>query len=132
MKFQGDLHALPIVDVAQNLAANRKSGVLTIRRGQEVRRILFRDGKILSYADNSGFSIPRWIEEKGIVDSKVLQKALVRYKRTRRKTLGEILDDAEAIKKEEYLEYIHDLVKEMIYETLTFRDGTFEFSEYIK
>ncbi|MBI4582530.1 MAG: DUF4388 domain-containing protein [Planctomycetes bacterium] len=132
MKFQGDIHSIPIADVAQNLAANRKSGVLTMRRGQEVRRILFRDGKILSYSDNTGFSIPRWIEEKGIVDSKVLEKALVRYKKTRKKTLGEILDESEVIKKEEYLEYVHDLVKELLFETFTFRDGTFEFSEYIK
>jgi tetratricopeptide (TPR) repeat protein len=129
MKFQGDIASIPITDVAQNLAANRKAGVLAIRRGEELRRIVFHDGKVVSYSDNFGFSMPQWIEDKGLADPEVLKKVLQKYRKSRRKTLGAFLEDAGVMSEEEYLSHLKSVVQEVLYETFTFRDGTFEFQE---
>ncbi len=129
MKFQGDIASIPITDVAQNLASNRKAGTLSIRRGEDRRRIAFRDGKVVSYSDDRGFSVPRWLEEKGLVDPAVLKRAVAKARRSRRKDLGEHLQAARAMKAEEYRGLLKSLVLDMLYETFTFREGTFEFAE---
>ncbi len=129
MKFQGDISAIAVTDVVQNLANNRKTGTLAIQRGEVLRKIVFQDGKIASYWDNAGFSIPRWVEDKGIVDPDTLKRALQNYRKSRKKTLGEMLHQAGAINHEDYLHHVKDLFQEVIYETFSFRDGTFEFHE---
>jgi tetratricopeptide (TPR) repeat protein len=129
MKFQGDITSIPITDVAQNLASNRKGGTLFIRRAGGRRSIAFRDGKIISYSDDSGFSVPRWLEEKGLVEPDVLKRAVAKARRTRKKDLGDFLQAAGAMKAEEYRDLLKSLVQDMLYETFTFREGTFEFAE---
>ena len=88
MKFQGDISSIPVTDVAQNLASNRKQGTLLIRSDDELRTIAFREGKIVSYTDNLGFSFPRWLAEKGLVETGVLKKAVKKARSTRRKSLA--------------------------------------------
>ena len=130
MKFQGDITAIPITDVAQNLGANRKDGILVVNVADQERQIAFHDGKIISYKDNLGFSITRWLEEKLILDPASLKKALKRYKRARRKGLGEILEDAGVMNREEYVQLVVRLTRDALCETLTLREGTFAFYEH--
>lgn len=129
MKFQGDIASIPITDVIQNLSANRKSGVVTIRRNNSERQIILIDGHIVSYGDSSDFSIPRWFEDKQIIDPDIFKKAQKRYKRAKKKSFGEILHELGGIEHEEYLKHVKDIVLEMLYETFSFREGTFEFDE---
>lgn len=129
MKFQGDITAIPITDVAQNLSSNRKTGTLTIRQGEDLRWLVFREGKIASYSDNIGFSVPGWLEGKGLVDPAVLRKAVAKARKAKRDNLGAFLERAKALKEEEYLHHLKTLFLEMLYETFTFRGGTFEFHE---
>ncbi len=129
MKFQGDISAIAVTDVVQNLANNRKTGTLAIQRGEILRKIVFQDGKIASYWDNAGFSIPRWVEDKQIIDPDVLKRVLQNYRKSRKKTLGEMLHQAGALNHEDYLHHVKDLFQDVIYETFSFHDGTFEFHE---
>jgi len=129
MSFQGDISSIALSDVLQNLAANQKTGTLTIEGRQGVRRIQFRDGKIISYADDQGFSIADWLRDKEIVSAEKMEEALRRYKKTKRKSLGEILADMGVLSLEDYRSYLVDLVKETLYEVLSFREGTFSFEE---
>lgn len=121
--------AIPIADVATNLADNRKSGILTLHLGDEVRRIVFREGKIVSYGDSRGFSIPLWFEQKGMIDPAIFQKAMRRYKKAKRKTFGEIVAKLGGMEHEVYISHVQSIAAEMLQETLTFREGTFEFDE---
>ena len=129
MKFQGDITSIPITDVAQNLSSNRKAGTLTIRHGGQIRHIAFQDGKIASYADNLGFSIPRWFSAKGLVDPQVLEKAVLKARKSRKKHLGALLEEASLLPPGVYAEHLRGILEESLYETFTLRDGTFEFLE---
>ena len=82
MKFQGDITAIPITEVAQNLRANRKDRILVANVADQERQIAFHDGKIISSKDNPGFSLTRWLEEKLTPES--LEKT-VRRERPRQK-----------------------------------------------
>jgi len=64
MKFQGDITAIPITEAAQNIRANRKNRILVANVVDQERQIAFHDEKIISYKDNPGFSLTRWLEEK--------------------------------------------------------------------
>ncbi len=129
MKFQGDIASIPISDVMQNLAANRKSGVLTLHLGDQTRQITFKDGRINSYVDDSGFSAVVWFEEKQLIPRKEYAKVIRRYKKARRKGLGAILEDAGAMPAEDFAKHLRILVHDMLCETLSFRQGTFEFAD---
>ena len=129
MSFQGDISSIALSDVFQNLAANQKTGTLTIDSGGHARHIQFRDGKIVSFADGEGFSIADWLADKEIVNRERMDEALKRYRKSKKKTLGEILRDLGTISLEDYRSYLSDLLKETLYEVLSFREGTFEFHE---
>jgi tetratricopeptide (TPR) repeat protein len=129
MTVQGDISSLALADIVQNIAANQKTGTLTIQNEAAARHIQFQDGKIVSYADNLGFSPARWLEEKEIVPPEEMEGALRRYRKAKRKSFGEILRDLKLMSAEEYAEYVSDLVVETLYEVLSFRDGSFEFHE---
>jgi tetratricopeptide (TPR) repeat protein len=129
VSFQGDLSALALSDVIQNLANNHKSGTLTVARDGVLRYIQFRGGKLASYTDNQGFSIAQWLSDKGVVSEGKIQEALRRYRKTKKKSLGLILNDMRALTLQDYAGYLQDLVLETLYEVLSFREGTFEFHE---
>ena len=92
MKFQGDVASIPIMDVVQNLSANLKSGVLTVRQGDHVRRLFLKQGKLVSYSDNDGFSIPEWFHDKGFIDDDAFHKASKRFLKAKKKSFGEIVE----------------------------------------
>ena len=129
MKFQGDITAIPITDVAQNLSANRKSGTLTLRHGVQARFVVFREGKLHSYSDHAGFSVPTWLEEKGLVDPEMLHPCVAKARKAKKKSLGEYLEESGALSAEDYRRSLKHLFEEMIYEVFSFREGTFEFRE---
>jgi tetratricopeptide (TPR) repeat protein len=131
MTFQGDVAAIPIADVVQNLSTNQKSGVLRLLRGESVREIFLAAGKIVAYGDNEGFSIPGWFQAKRIVDDDLFAKAVKRFSKAKRKSLGEILAELGGIDLESYQAHVRDIVQEMLYETLSFREGAFEFEERV-
>ncbi len=129
MSFQGDISSFSLGDVFQNLAANQKTGSLRIQSGGSERFVLFRDGKAVSYSDDQGFSITEWLVEKEIITPEQLEEAQRRYKKAKKKSLGEILRDMEILKLEDYTSYLSTLIQETLYEILSFREGTFEFLE---
>ena len=110
MSFQGDISSLSLSDLVQNLAANQKTGDLCIRSNDSERHILFREGKAVSYSDDQGFSIASWLVEKEIITREHLEEALRRYRKAKRKSLGEILRDLGLIDLDDYRISPHHLV----------------------
>src|SRR5262245_55019821 len=106
MKFQGDIASIPITDVAQNLSSNRKAGMLTIHRGGDTRHIAFQDGKIVSYTDSLGFSVPKWLEEKGVVPPEQLRKIVQKCRKSKSRDLGQMLQRAGLLPEEEYRHHL--------------------------
>jgi tetratricopeptide (TPR) repeat protein len=129
MKFQGDIAAIPVTDVAQNLGTNRKFGILVIQFLDQERQIAFSDGKIVSYKDNLGFSVVRWIEEKQILEPAEFKKVLKRYRKARKKSLGAILEEADGLSLDDYTRLVARLSKDALCESFTLREGKFTFYE---
>ncbi len=131
MSFKGDIQSISLGDVVQNLASNQKTGTLVIatRAGEATRYVQFREGKIVSYTDDEGFSILAWLLDKGIIPEDLRSEVVRRSIKAKRKTLGEILRDMEILDLETYTSYLGDLVRETLYEILSVREGSFEFLE---
>ena len=129
MSFQGDISSIALGDVFQNLSTNGKTGTLAIRSGTVSRQVRFRAGKVVSYGDDGGFSVLQWLADKEIIPAAGKEEASRRFARVKKKTLAEILEDLRLLDREEFRGYASDLVKEMLYETLSLREGAFEFKE---
>ncbi len=129
MSFKGDIQSMSLGDVVQNLASNQKTGTLVIATGTDkpARYVQFRDGKIVSYTDDEGFSILAWFLDKGIVPEHLGSEVVRRSTKAKRKTLGEILRDMQILDLDTYKSYLGDLFRETLYEVLTTREGSFEF-----
>ena len=131
MSFKGDIQSISLGDVVQNLASNRKTGTLAIatRAGEPTRYVQFREGAIVSYTDDEGFSILAWLLDKGIIPEDLRSEVVRRSAKAKRKTLGEILRDMKILDPETYTSYLGDLVRETLCEVFTLREGGFEFFE---
>ena len=129
MSFKGDIPSISLCDVVQNLATNQKTGTLMIQNDGLARHIQFREGKIVSYADDADFSVLDWLTDKGIVPEKHRDEIARRYNKAKKKTLGEILQEAGLLSLEKYKAYITGLASETLCEVFSFREGTFEFHE---
>ncbi|HAK94513.1 MAG TPA: hypothetical protein DCM87_05800, partial [Planctomycetes bacterium] len=131
MSFKGDIQSISLGDVVQNLASNRKTGTLAIatRAGEPTRYVQFREGQIVSYTDDEGFSILAWLLDKGIIPEDLRSEVVRRSAKAKRKTLGEILRDMKILDPETYTSYLGDLVRETLCEVFTLREGGFEFFE---
>ncbi len=129
MSFRGDISSFSLGDVFQNLAANQKTGTLRVQSGDTECLVLFREGKAVSCSDQKTPSIGEWLVDKEVITREQLDEAQRRYKRAKKKSLGEILHDMEELKLEDFKSYLASLIQESIYELLSFQEGTFEFLE---
>jgi len=129
MSFRGDISSFSLGDVFQNLATNQKTGTLRVQSRDVECYVLFRDGKAVSCSDNKNPSISAWLVEKEIVTAEQMDEAQKRYRRAKKKSLGEILKDMEVLSLEDYKSYLSTLVQESMYEALSLQEGTFEFLE---
>ncbi len=129
MSFQGDISSLSLCDVFQNLASNRKTGTLTMTAGEFEAHVQFEAGNVICYTDNAGFSIAKWLTDKQVVPVASMEEALKRYKRAKRKPLGNFLHDMGVLDGDEYKKYVNYFVTESLYELLSMQEGAFQFRE---
>ena len=129
MSFQGEIASLSLGDLLQNLGANRKSGTLVVATADRRASVQFSAGHVVSYSDDSAFSVAEWFVCKGIVTREHMDEALRRRRRAKRKTLAAILHDLGALDRCEFVRYVEYLVSESVYELLSYQSGSFEFRE---
>jgi tetratricopeptide (TPR) repeat protein len=129
ISFQGELSALALADVVQNLAANRKTGTLRVLHDDKEHRVQIAEGKLVAYGDSTNFSMARWLGEKQLVEPAQLNEALRRFRKAKRKSLGAILKDLNALALDDYERHVRELFSETLYEVLSFKTGSFEFHE---
>ncbi|MBL8767689.1 MAG: DUF4388 domain-containing protein, partial [Planctomycetes bacterium] len=78
MALKGDTSNLLLADIFQTLSQSRQKGLLTLRVGQEARRVLFTDDGISLY-DAKSFRAPRiahLLESSGRVSRNLLDAAI--------------------------------------------------------
>ena len=131
MALQGTLKDFTLADIFQLIGLQKKTGVLTLRNGQEVVTVSFLDGNVVT-AD----SVPKRLEDRlGVVLVKSrqigegqLQEALKIQKQTL-KRLGTVLVGQKFISQDALREALRIQVSQTIYRLFRWRDGDYHFSQ---
>ncbi len=131
MALKGTLKDFSLADIFQLIGLQKKTGVLTLKSGQEVVTVSFLEGNVVA-AD----SLHRRLEDRlgtVLVRSKQitqahLQEALKVQKQTL-KRLGTVLVEQQFISQEALREALRIQVTQMIYRLFRWRDGDYQFSQ---
>ena len=131
MALQGTLRDFSLADIFQLIGLQKKTGVLTLKNGQEVMTVSFLDGNVVA-AD----SLHRRLEDRlGTVLVKTkqispaqLQEALKIQKQTL-KRLGNVLVDQKFISQQALREALRIQITQIIYRLFRWRDGDYHFSQ---
>jgi hypothetical protein len=129
MALVGRLEDLRLAEIFQVLALFRKSGTLTLSRGDAIGVFLFKEGKVF-HASN-GYSSPAigdFLVDRKLIGQETLNAAIATQRLTEeRKKLGAILVDMGAISYETLQEVLRDQLQNIAREFLRWDSGFFNF-----
>lgn len=131
MALQGTLRDFSLADIFQLIGLQKKTGVLTLKSGQEVVTVSFLDGNVVA-AD----SLRRRLEDRlgtvlvktGQISAAQLQEALKIQKQTL-KRLGNVLVEQKYVGPQALREALRIQVTQMIYRLFRWQDGEYHFSQ---
>jgi len=127
--LRGNLKSLDFPVILQILSSANKTGVLHLYQGQEVRKIYFRDGKIVAANGREALRLGQIGCGKGIISQEQLQSALVEVKKTERQ-MGEVLLAFKYITEDGLKELVRHQIREIVLEIFLWADGNFEYRDY--
>jgi hypothetical protein len=127
MGIAGNLRTMELAELLQWLSGAQKTGTLVVRNGQLEKRIVFREGRILS----SSSTDPREhlgaiLVSHGFVTDAQLGQA-VQLQKANKTLLGKILVTIGAIGEEELQRMLRFKAEESVYDTFTWSEGDFRF-----
>jgi len=127
MGLQGDFTTMPLPDLLQWLALSRKTGILILQRGEIVKEIYFREGKIVASASND----PREYFGQFLLSyEKITEADLMRAFSRQGETgikLGRILVMEGLLSEDEVQRFLRIKAEETIYDLFLWGEGTFKF-----
>ncbi len=131
MALQGTLKDFSLADIFQLIGLQQKTGVLTLRGGDETVTVSFLDGSVVA-AD----SLPKRMEDRlGTVlvksrqiTQQQLQEALKIQKQTM-KRLGTVLVEQKAVSHQAIREALRIQVSQSLYRLFRWRDGEYHFAQ---
>jgi hypothetical protein len=115
--------------ILQILSSANKTGVLHLYQGQEIRKIYFRDGKIVAANGREALRLGQIGCGKGIISQEQLQSALEEAKKTERQ-MGEVLLTFKYITEDGLKELVRHQIREIVLEIFLWADGNFEYRDY--
>ncbi len=129
MALVGRLEDLRLAEIFQLLALFRKSGKLTLSRGDSIGIFLFKDGKVF-HASN-GYSSPsvgKFLVERKLISEETLDAAVATQRLSdEQKKLGAILVGMGAISYDTLQEVLRDQLLEIARDFLRWESGFFNF-----
>ncbi len=127
MSISGKLKTIEVSDLLQWLAHGGKTGTLVLGNGQVDKRILFREGHIISTASSDPKEyLGHFLVSRGLIDEVQLAHAM-EMQETNRMLLGKILVTIDAISENDLNEMLLLKLEETIYEVFTWPEGEFRF-----
>ncbi len=129
MSLIGNIEDLSLPDILQIISLSKKSGLLTIRRGEEEGHIYLRQGKvILTFCPSIKRNLGSILLEKGSIQKSDLSVALEKQKEGGgEKLLGNILVEMGALDRGTLDQVVQEQIEESIFYFLTWDEGTFKF-----
>lgn len=129
MALESSIKEFGIADIFQLIGLQKKSGVLTVHRNDVYATIRFYKGQIV-YADSTKSEESEKIGKLLIGTGKLTNKDLDDALRVQEKTgekIGHILVSSGIISKEDLKEVLQIQVKDVIFQILRWKDGSYKF-----
>ena len=127
MSLVGDFATMPLPDLLQWLAMSQKSGILLLQKGEIVKEIYFRKGKIISSASND----PReYFGQFVLSHGKITEEELLRIFKKQGETgikLGRLLVMEGYLEEDEVQRFLRIKAEETIYDLFLWEKGDFKF-----
>ena len=131
MALEGTLEDFSLADIFQLIALQRKTGILSLKRNQEVVSVKFHNGMVIG-ADSSPKKledrIGKVLEKTGLISEDQLKEALEYQQKTLQK-IGFILVDQNYITREQLQDALQIQVAQMIYRLFRWHKGEYYFDQ---
>jgi Domain of unknown function (DUF4388) len=129
MSLSGNLRTMALPEILQWVSLGRKTGTLHLERRSITKRIVFREGHIItSTSTDPKESLGQFLIRKRRVTEEQLFKALLRQEKEGR-LIGEILVGEGLLAETDLRECLRLKAEETIYDLFLWPDGAFEFLE---
>jgi hypothetical protein len=130
MSLVSNLRTMGLPDLLQWLAMTRKTGTLYLKRRSVEKRLLFREGVILSsWSNDPRESLGQFLLRDGVLSEEDLFRALLVQESREGRLYGAILIEEGLISEEQLREALHKKAEESVYELFLWPDGGFEFKD---
>ncbi len=130
MSFTGNLKTVTFPDLLQLFSAGKKTGTVTIIRGNIKKEIIFKNGNIISASSQDAEEdyLGQLLLKSGRITKNDLQRAVYMHKGSG-KRIGQVLVEMKIISREELGIYLKQQVEEIIYNLFSWKEGEFIFKE---
>ncbi len=130
MSFTGNLQTVAFPDLLQLFSAGKKTGTVTIIRGNIRKEIVFKDGNIISASSQEAEEdyLGQIVLKSGRITKTDLQRAVYMHK-TSGKKIGQVLVEMKLLSREELSLLLKQQVEEIIYNLFSWKEGEFIFKE---
>lgn len=129
MSLSGKIEDVPLSDVMQFVHLGRRTGTLTLSRGNQEAEIGFHRGQIVSAWAPGARRLGDLLVSKHRIDSKTLAEMLrLQSSEQPRRSLGQVLVSSGILEIEEILKIVEEQIEKSIYELVTWTSGSFEFA----
>ncbi|MBW2722461.1 MAG: DUF4388 domain-containing protein, partial [Deltaproteobacteria bacterium] len=127
MALKGNIETFYLSSMLQLLAQDKKTGILTIADKGRMVRVYFKNGTIIyAVGTQKEVRLGYLLRTKGIISAEELQKALTLAKQ-RKERLGKILVEKSFISLETLKKFIHQQVRDILYDLFLWKKGDFEY-----
>ncbi len=129
MSLSGKLEDVPLADVMQFVHLGRRTGTLTLSRGNQEAEIGFHRGQIVSAWAPGSKRLGDLLVSKRCIDSETLAEMLVLQSSEQpRRSLGQVLINSGTLDFDEIRKVVEEQIESSIYELVTWTSGSFEFA----
>jgi len=127
MSLKGNIETFYLSSILQLLSGDKKTGILTIGdKGRIVRVFIKRGNIVYAVGSQKEVRLGYLLRTKGIISAEELQKALTLAKQ-RKERLGKILVEKGYISLETLKKFIHQQVRDILYDLFLWKRGDFEY-----
>ena len=127
MALKGNIETFYLSSILQLLAQDKKTGILTIGEQDRIVRVYIKNGNIIyAVGTQKEVRLGYLLRTKGIISAEELQKALALAKQ-RNEKLGKILVEKGYISSETLKKFIHQQVRDILYDLFLWKQGDFEY-----
>jgi predicted transcriptional regulator len=127
MALKGNIETFYLSSIFQLLAGDKKSGILTIADKGRIVRIYIKNGNIVyAVGTQKEVRLGYLLRTKGIISADELQTSLTLAKQ-RKERLGKILVEKGYISVETLKKFIHQQVRDILYDLFLWKRGDFEY-----